>query len=310
MLFHTSKYRESGFVFAPFDAVQKTVLIPMQASNFVSELADDTIEHHEKSGYRTIQSAKGSYINLVKKTIEDIKKSTIKKIVVSRKEVLRIENWNCINTFLKLLATYKGAMVYMWYHPKIGMWMGATPETLLQVKNSSFLTMSLAGTQVFNANTLSWGAKELEEQQLVTTFIQDQLTPIVKDIKIQERESIRAGNVLHLRTLISGKFDVQKASLQTLLKRLHPTPAVCGLPREVAKMFILTKEGYDRKFYTGFLGEMNLENTSSFFVNLRCMEIEEKTANLYVGGGITLHSSPEKEWEETQLKITTLKNVL
>jgi len=95
---------------------------------------------------------------------------------------------------------------------------------------------------------------------------------------------------------------------------LHPTPAVCGLPKNEAKSFILENENYDRKYYTGFLGELNSDvngiNTSSLYVNLRCMEIAKDEAIIYVGGGITKDSIPEKEWEETVRKTATMKKVL
>jgi isochorismate synthase len=69
---------------------------------------------------------------------------------------------------------------------------------------------------------------------------------------------------------------------------LHPTPAVCGLPKQEAKDFILENEGYDRKYYTGFLGELNKEAfnketlKSDLYVNLRCMKIKDNQAHLYV----------------------------
>ena len=79
-----------------------------------------------------------------------------------------------------------------------------------------------------------------------------------------------------------------------IIKTLHPTPAVCGLPRNLAKDFILQNEDYHRSYYTGFLGELNFKNQqSSLFVNLRCMEISGETASIYVGGGITKESIPE-----------------
>ena len=104
--------------------------------------------------------------------------------------------------------------------------------------------------------------------------------------------------------------------LAQLLNKLHPTPAVCGLPKETAKNFILEHEGYDRSFYTGFLGEINLNSggeksaNTHLFVNLRCMELFEDKAVLFVGGGITNDSNNEKEWEETVAKSSTMKAIL
>ena len=96
---------------------------------------------------------------------------------------------------------------------------------------------------------------------------------------------------------------------------MHPTPAVCGLPKNSAKAFILENEPHDRHFYSGFLGELNSSfstnsRSSDLFVNLRCMQIEDSKAHLYMGCGITKDSIPEKEWEESVNKSMTIKKVL
>jgi isochorismate synthase len=119
--------------------------------------------------------------------------------------------------------------------------------------------------------------------------------------------------------------------LKDLVTALHPTPAVCGLPLREAKHFILENENYDRMFYTGFLGELNFKkkasrnrnrrnqensayrtvtNTSDLYVNLRCMQLADHKATLYVGGGITANSEAGKEWLETQSKAQTMLRIL
>lgn len=100
-----------------------------------------------------------------------------------------------------------------------------------------------------------------------------------------------------------------KSDLYNLLKDLHPTPAVGGMPKDLAKNFILDNEGYDRSFYAGFAGYEN-ENESEFFVNLRCAKIYSNKINLYVGGGIMPDSIPENEWKETELKSRTIGDLI
>ena len=84
------------------------------------------------------------------------------------------------------------------------------------------------------------------------------------------------------------------------------------LEKEVSKDFILSEEGYDRKFYAGFLGEINQNQQGDvdLFVNLRCMEIEKNKIHLYIGCGITKDSNPEKEYYETANKAMTMKEIL
>ncbi|WP_236548139.1 chorismate-binding protein [Polaribacter septentrionalilitoris] len=308
---YTEDFSENGFVFSPFDANEKTILFPLKEGVFLTEhLNLEKSVHLQKSLSEEVLD-KDFHISLVKKTIEKITTSNLEKIVISRKEALPLVDFNFLKTFIELLKNYKNAFVYVWFHPEIGLWLGASPETLLNIKNRKFETMSLAGTQVYqNTNTVTWGKKELEEQQLVTDFIKNQLQSISSALKIDKTKTVKAGNLLHLKTNVKGELN-NNASLASLIRGLHPTPAVCGLPRNLAKDFILENENYHRSFYTGFLGELNFKNQqSSLFVNLRCMQISDTIASIYIGGGITKESIPEKEFQETVSKAKTMKNVL
>jgi isochorismate synthase len=215
----------------------------------------------------------------------------------------------------------------------VGLWLGATPETLVNIDGQRLTTMSLAGTQKFNGTLdVNWTPKELNEQQLVTDFILKQLES--SNLKSQtinlKPETIKAGNLVHLKTSVSATFN-SKINFKQLLTNLHPTPAVCGLPKDAAKQFILKNENYNREFYTGFLGEINIKmsttrnnnsrnvennayatvkTVSNLFVNLRCMQISNQEAIIYVGGGITKDSNAEAEWEETVQKALVMKKVL
>jgi isochorismate synthase len=315
-LFYLDDFSENGFVFAPFDNHEKAILFPIEASEFISEELSIDIINFKEITFSTNVKSKEHHIKLVDNTIEEIINNDLKKVVISRKEVLEITDFNLIKIYQKLLQSYKNAFVYVWFHPKVGLWFGATPETLLNVEKNIFKTMSLAGTQVYqNTQNIVWKSKELEEQQLVTDFIESQLAGISSNLKIDKKETIKAGNLLHLCTMVTGELD-ENSTLKTLIRALHPTPAVCGLPRENAKKFILKTEQYNRSFYTGFLGELNFQKnktaskTSSLFVNLRCMSIIENNVSIFVGGGITKDSNSKKEWEETVSKSKVMKRVL
>jgi isochorismate synthase len=329
-VFYTKDFIETGFVFSPFNSEEKSVLIPLEESDVIEVdiLENESIELGlEKSGTVVDYTAKEFHIKMVSKAIQHIKTDNFKKVVVSRKETVLLKENSPITLFKRLLATYKTAFVYCWYHPKIGLWLGATPETLLSVTGNRFTTMSLAGTQTAN-NKSTWQAKETEEQQLVTDYLVSNLQDSVNSLSAGKVETIKAGSLLHLRTKVSGTLN---ANLKDVVSVLHPTPAVCGLPKHDTKAFILENENYNREFYTGFLGELNLKeeksrNTnrrnvennaygsvktiSNLFVNLRCMQLTDTKAHIYVGGGITKDSIPENEWEETCNKAETMKKVL
>lgn len=312
----TNQFDKQGFVFAPFNTTDRSVLFPLSASEFVrgEMLVTDTIEL--QGVLSTNSDSKSAHVELVKKGIEAIKKNHFKKVVLSRKEKVKCPEIDIIETYNKLLQTYPNAFVYVWFHPKEGLWFGATPETLLKVENNCFTTMALAGTQVYKEGVApKWNPKEIEEQKIVTDYIVNKLSIFSKELKISETETVKAGSLLHLRTEIKGELDVVKENgLFSLVDLLHPTPAVCGLPKEAAKQFILENEYYKRSYYTGFLGELNMgglhQNDSHLFVNLRCMEIKNNEALIFVGGGITKESNPEKEWEETVSKSDIMLKVL
>lgn len=331
-LHFTQNFKESGFVFSPFKNEDNTVLFPLNKSQTISCLYDNTSVDAKNQLSSTISiSAKAKHIQIVEKAISEIENGSFKKVVLSRVESEAFPEANTILLFQKLLSTYKTAMVYCWYHPKVGLWLGATPETLLKVEGNRFLTMSLAGTQQYkNTVDVQWQSKEQEEQQLVTDFIVGSLETSVSSINLGKTETIKAGNLLHLQTKISGLLKPENG-LQSVISKLHPTPAVCGLPKEKAKQFILKNEGYNREYYTGFLGEINIKQSktrntnrrnvennaygsvktiSHLFVNLRCLQIKDNQALIYVGGGITKDSVPENEWEETVAKSKTVKNLL
>ena len=98
--------------------------------------------------------------------------------------------------------------------------------------------------------------------------------------------------------------------LGDLLKELHPTPAVCGLPKDKAYQFITEHEGYDRRYYSGYVGWIDPEGHTDIYVNLRCMEIRSTETKLYAGGGILPSSEVRSEWKETGEKMKTMMSLI
>ena len=336
VLNYCQDFTNSGFVFSPFENIENAIIFPLNQSEiieFKDEIILDETEHSQPNfNVENREKAKQFHINLVENAVKAIKNESFKKVVASRVEQSPFNSSETISLFKRLLNNYKTAMVYCWYHPKIGLWLGATPETLLKIEGNRLQTMSLAGTQPYvNTTDVTWQNKEIEEQQFVTDFIVDSLKPLINTVSTTKRQTIKAGQLLHLQTKISAVFDKANFNFKNVLKALHPTPAVCGLPKATAKDFILKNENYNREFYTGFLGELNFTQTKSrntnrknvennayqsiktvtnLFVNLRCLQIKNNQALIYVGGGITKDSNPEKEWEETVAKSLTIKSLL
>lgn len=125
-------FNQEGFVFAPFDDAKKTIFFNRVSAEIITT-ESDTINVDENSAKKSFQftvQEKTFHEKLVSKGIEKINNSTLKKVVLSRAEQL-ITSTNPINYFKKLLKKYPTAFVYCWYHPSVGLWLGATPETLL-----------------------------------------------------------------------------------------------------------------------------------------------------------------------------------
>jgi len=256
------------------------------------------------------QLTKSQHIEIIEASLRSLKDNLLQKVVISRKEEITIDKVTPLLYFKKILALYPNTFCYCWYHPEIGMWLGATPETLVKLEANRFETMALAGTMPFTGSLeVNWGAKEREEQQYVVDSILNELKEVTTTITKGTTQTQRAGSLLHLKTPISGELNSVQG-IQALIELLHPTPAVCGLPKNKSKAYILKNEAYDRKYYTGFLGNVDPEYTSHLFVNLRCMELEGNNIHIYAGGGLTALSDAEKEWEETRNKSQIMKRVL
>jgi len=263
-------------------------------------------------------SSQKDYLQLVQEAISYICEGHCQKIVLSRKQkVFFNDTPNLCHWFEALCEAYPEAHVSLVSIPNVGVWLGASPEILVSLdKNLIFRTMALAGTQAYQGGdltTATWTQKEIEEQALVSRYIINAFKKIrLREFEEDGPKTIRAGNLIHLRTdfWVDLKQVDFPSLLPTMLELLHPTSAVCGMPKEESLAFILMNEGYNREFYSGFLGQVNFRGETHLFVNLRCMQIFDKSAYLYAGGGVTAHSQPQKEWQETIYKMQTLLNVL
>jgi isochorismate synthase len=196
--------------------------------------------------------------------------------------------------------------------------LGASPELLVSIDaQDKFKTIALAGTLPYtsgmNLKSVAWTQKEIEEQALVSRYIIN----CFKKIRVREYvehgpRTIIAGSLLHLRT--DYEIDMKEVNFPQLgsvmLKLLHPTSAVCGMPLEPSLDFLQKNEGYDREFYSGYLGPVNFDGESKLFVNLRCIQIFENTARIYAGAGVTADSDPAKETEEVDMKIQSLNQII
>ena len=204
--------------------------------------------------------------------------------------------------FLRACALYPEAMASLSCTGPSGVWFGATPEILLAGAGGRWRTMALAGTKKAD-DPAPWDEKNIEEQGIVARYIQERLAPFCRDLAAEGPRSSQAGAVQHLRTDFAFTLAAG-ASPAEVAEALHPTPAVCGVPKEEASRFIQASEGCRRRYYAGFLGPWS-GSRGALYVNLRCMELAQDSVALYAGGGLLASSSLEKEWQETCQKMKT-----
>ena len=259
------------------------------------------------------------YVSLVEEGIKEINKGSFEKFVPSRQTTIPLNNnFDPVESLVKLREAYSNAFCYLLSTDELGTWMAATPELLIDIENEKrFLTVALAGTQKMpedeSLSDIAWTQKEIEEQAMVSRYIINCFKKIrLREFDERGPKTARAGNLVHLKTEFS--VDMKETSFPLLgsvmLKLLHPTSAVCGMPLEPAFQFLKENEGYDRQLFAGYLGPVNINMGTSIYVNLRCMQIFKDKGILFAGAGVTHDSNPEKEFLETEMKFKTLLNIL
>jgi isochorismate synthase len=169
--------------------------------------------------------------------------------------------------------------------------------------------MKLEGDQLNGeGESLTWSTKNIQEQRIVATYITECLEQFTSDFREEGPRTVRAANLVHLRSDFTFRLS-DHAHIGNLLQALHPTPAVCGLPKREAFQFIVRNEHTPRRYYSGFMGPLGTAETH-LYVSLRCMNIEHDTCHLYAGGGLLKDSILEQEWQETEAKLETIRKVI
>lgn len=254
-----------------------------------------------------VAETKDEYLNQLENVIGVIKENHLPKLVYSRRKIFtEFQEIDLKSSFENLCTSYPNAFRYI-FNDGEHSWMGAFSEVLGKFNKTThkFETMSLAGTLPVSE---SWSEKEIEEQKPVTNYIRTILNNYSENVDESETFDHISGNIKHLRTDFKAK--IQPEDLDALIQELHPTPAVCGIPKEFCKESIQKLEKFPRELYAGYI-KIETEDTVQYFVNLRCSRLYQYSVHVFVGGGITAQSNPEKEWIETELKSeAVLKNLV
>jgi len=220
-----------------------------------------------------------------------------------------------MDLFYRACEMYPRLFIALVETPQSGCWLTATPEILLDGKAQDWRTIALAGTMKLEGDqlngegeTLTWSTKNIQEQRIVATYITECLEQFTGDFREEGPRTVRAANLVHLRSDFTFKL-ADNEHIGDVLQALHPTPAVCGLPKREAFNFIVKNEHTPRRYYSGFMGPLQMDDTH-LYVSLRCMNIEGDKCHLYAGGGLLKDSTEEQEWQETEAKMETMKRLI
>lgn len=307
---------QAGYVIAPFrvDENHPIVLVPTSKIMVldVESMGVSQLRRSEDPIVESVAVDEG-YVRNFETFINVLQNKIFDKLVLSRpREVGKPESFGASLSFFEACRRYPHSYVYLLYTPQTGGWLGCTPETILSGKNGLWRTVALAGTLPLLKNKklpVRWNEKQRKEQEYVAAYIRRQLDS--RNIKYLENGPYPAyaGALAHLKTDFYFLLS-DEDKLGDLLNMLHPTPAVCGLPKEEAYRFILENEGYDRSYYSGFVGYLDPKEETSLYVNLRCVHIQDEKLTLYAGGGLLASSELNDEYQETEKKMQTIVSVV
>lgn len=294
-----------SFVISPYQKTSSFISIPFSHKSTPEKVSfPGSFIFKERKIDETTQDY---YEHIVQTAINSMRMEAYSKIVLATNTNKELNGFDPNLFFQSLINDYPTAFVYCISSPETGTWFGASPEPLLVGNGTQFNTIALAGTMPIEKEGMEWGEKEKQEQKLVETFIEETLLRFSDKVSLDGPNTKKAGNLIHLAT--SFQFELTKGNVNDLILQLHPTPAIAGLPKEIAMEEIEKLENFPRSYYAGLLG-IYAKDFVQLFVNLRCMEWHQNTATLYAGAGITADSEPKAEWNETRRKVNSLGKFL
>jgi len=275
------------------------------------EFSNDVKEVVENSNLFD-QDEKNKWIDKVNSALEQIKSGAYKKIVLSRRVNFQLSNEPVLYDKLKsLINDYPQCYIFA-YGKNESIFFGASPEKLAKVSDGWVEADALAGSIPRGkdkiedeklANELLASQKNLNEQFTVVDFITNSFSSFTDEIVYEKSPKIRKlSNIQHLWTPIKAKLKPGN-TVFSILKEIHPTPAICGVPWTGALDFIRKTEGYNRGFYAGIIGWFNFEQQGEFAVSIRSALLKNTELYAFAGCGIVNGSDPEQEFEETELKL-------
>lgn len=298
---------KTGFVIAPFETDKKSPILLLHIEKTEVLSMDTEVGNTENTEcVNTLDDGVSQYMRNFESISEKLDSEKFLKIVLARKKDVKRSIKHYESLFYKACRLYPHQFICLINTVTSGVWLMATPELLLSGNSGKYSTMALAGTM---RNACEWSDKNRAEQQYVSDYINDVLCRNAIDVKSNSPHTVMAADLYHLCTDFSFHLS-DSSSLGSLLAALHPTPAVCGIPADITKEYIISHEGFDRGYYSGFCGMLNPGDTAFLYVSLRCMKIMRDMVSVYAGGGLIKGSIVDDELRETEYKMHSMLRIL
>ena len=283
-------------------------IISSKSQNYNYGNANLSLDDFYKSFYKNYPLL-NKQISAAIKLIND---GCIEKLVLGSKLIFQLKKkLNIIQILHKLRLSQANACRYLWKRNKENIIFGASPEKLFSLKEKVLQLEAIAGTEKigFDMETLLRSDKNLREHNFVINYLIENLKFLnIRNYKKGEIKVKKFGNIAHLCTLISA--EVNKICPFVLLEKLHPSPAVCGFPKEKALDYLDSLENFDRGNYASPFGWVDVEGNADFRVALRGARILNGEIEFIAGSGLVKGSICEKEIDEIKLKLASLANLI
>jgi menaquinone-specific isochorismate synthase len=291
-------YSETDFI---FNLIKDTVDKPLENADIqVTSTTEDNLIEKEQ------------WIKKVNSALKEIDLNKYSKIVLSRNVTLTFKTEFSLAPLIQQLGNKYPRCYIFAFRKKDSIFFGASPEKLAKLSNGTIEADALAGSlprgktnkededlekQLLNSQ------KNLAEQNAVVDFIANSFSQFSSEIEYSNQPKIKKlPNIQHLWTPIKAKLT-GKHSIFSILKNIHPTPAICGTPWSIALDSINETEEHDRGLFAGIIGWFNFNHQGDFAVAIRSALLKDNQVNAFAGCGIVLGSDPILEYEESKLKL-------
>jgi menaquinone-specific isochorismate synthase len=302
--------KECFLALTDYEDVEKQLVIAGRPETF-------TLEHTEPLVFAVDQEFEKAehqrYLQSIERALLEIESNNLQKIVLARRKKLKILKGNPLSLQSWVSQFFRDdhyGHQFVFAHQN-ELFISLSPESLFEINQSTLRVDSIAGTTL-RGNTeqedqsyfeqLARDPKEQREHELVKNDIVERLAKL--NIKGQwrfENQALKLKYIQHLHSLYEASLPANTELFTTLLKALHPTPAVGGLPKQTAFEQRKLLEGFARAHYAApFL--VKTPEISLAAVGLRCAHVVGDEVTVYAGAGIVEGSTPEKEWKETERK--------